>query len=160
VRANWATQRIVNWLNDNLTVSDRPPRTQNLWIHGPPLTGKTQILNRVLKLVRGLDLADNNGWIEGFKEGSYDLMFYDEFSSDDLGLSMMKRLSGGYPMNLFQRGQPPVRKVTNIPMFVTAQSDIRDTYLAMHISLNDLKALESRFLIVDVSDCIENIVLE
>ena len=88
------------------------------------------------------------------------MMFYDEFSSDSAGLSMMKRLSGGYPMNLFQRGQAPILKVANIPMIVTAQADIYDTYREKGISYYDRLALESRFVIVDVSDYIENIVFE
>jgi len=147
----------VDWINSNVrTKEPRPIGQKHIWICGESECGKSSVLFRVLfPNIRTLDILDNNGWLENYRDGCYDLLYIDELEGSEIRLSQLKRLSGGHPVNCYQRAKRPALKKDNLPIYITCQETIRDAF--PNISRASLFALERRFIELHVTEPLRTI---
>ena len=133
---------ISKWLNSNMQMEDRAPRSQQLWIHGPSATGKTFLILNLLKFFRGYCIPYDANWCDGY-EDRYDFAYCDEFHGQRT-ITWLNQFVEGCPMPLRQRNSKPYIKRKNLPVIICSNSSIRDCY--KNASEVRLEALEYRFI--------------
>lgn len=139
-------EKISNWINSNfLTGNPRPPRTKQLWIHGPTSLGKTFLLRNLMRYFRGWGIP-NESWDEGFSD-KFDFAFCDEFIGQKTANWLMEFVEGT-TMKLNRRGMAPFIKRKNIPVIIC--SNLSPSSVYSKLDGTRLEALEDRFLIVNV----------
>lgn len=143
------TQAICDWINGNIR-KKREIKQPQLWLWGPPSCGKTAMIHILSRALRMYEVVDDNGWFDAYENGYYDFIAMDEFDKDVMSLSVFKKLTAGYPMNLKRRGRRPILKTDNLPVIVTSQKNIQNTF---QLPFGDphLEALQDRFIEVLVA---------
>lgn len=110
---NNPSQEIAAWLTANIR-KERPLRTKQLWIYGPPGSGKTTL---VMELEKYLSVywvpQDMEYFLEGFDDG-YDLIVFDEMKSQKK-LTWLNQFIVGQPMIVNIKGSS-IHKKRNVPV--------------------------------------------
>jgi hypothetical protein len=149
------TNIVIGWFNNNIC-KERQIKQKQLWLWGPPSCGKSAVIFLTASKVREFEIQDNNGWIEGYRDGAYDMMFIDEFDKSTMAVASLKRLAAGYPMKIPQRNRRPIIKRENLPLIVTCQKSIEVTFSSLDYS--DIEALQDRFLQVHVYEPLKKVI--
>ena len=115
----------------------RPHKTCNLYLCGPPNTGKSTLLREVARHCPTYPLATRGGWFPQFESCVYTMLSWDEFDLRSYRYTDLLKLLEGAPMKLPQKGGH-VQRADN--QLVAATSNLR---LAEHISMR-FKTSENR----------------
>jgi len=145
------THQVVQWINTNVR-QPRETRSKHLWLWGKTELGKSAVLNLLTDTLRYLYLEDNNKWTEGYEDGCYDILCIDEFWGKARDPNYIKKITVGHKMSLPRRGTAPYIKHDNLPVFITAQQSIGQTWPSKWLSPDDLDALDARFLSVKLTE--------
>jgi len=89
---------------------ERPHKTKNLFIYGPPNTGKTSLSLEIKKHCPVYHLGTKNGWFPCYKHNIYKMMTWDEFNLKTLPYPDLLKLLEGIPMSLPIKGGHAPRK--------------------------------------------------
>ena len=107
----------------------RPHKTRNLYLCGPPNTGKSTLLRAISAHCPTYPLGTRAGWFPQFKSRVYTMLIWDEFDLRVYRYPDLLRLLEGAPMKLPQKGGH-VQRADN--QLIVATSNLR---LAEHISM-------------------------
>lgn len=115
---------LAQWLNGNLRV-DRPLRSPQLWLHGPPGSGKTSLVMELEKYLMVYWVPQDMDFLEGFDD-NYDLICFDEMKSQKK-LTWLNQFIVGSPMVVNVKGAS-VQKKRNVPVIFLSNSHPEVTY--------------------------------
>ena len=107
----------------------RPHKTSNLYLCGPPNTGKSTLLRRVAEHCPTYPLGTRGGWFPHFQSGVYTMLVWDEFDLRTYRYTDLLKLLEGAPMKLPQKGGH-VERADN--QLIACTSNLR---LSEHISM-------------------------
>ena len=82
----------------------RPHKTPNLYLCGPPNTGKSTLLREIARHCPTYPLGTRGGWFPYFQSGVYTMLIWDEFSLSVYPYPDLLMLLEGAPMKLSQKG--------------------------------------------------------
>ena len=82
----------------------RPHKTKNLFLTGPPNTGKSSLIIQLEKHCAVYPLGTKHGWFPSFKSGVYTLLSWDEFNLRCYPYTDLLKLLEGRPMKLPIKG--------------------------------------------------------
>lgn len=151
------TQSVENfeiryWLETNLFVRDRPPKTKNLWIWGAPSLGKSLLRHKLaLAGVRQFLVPMQEEWFDGYADGCYDLLVFEEFCGQK-PVTSVNGMCDGYPWKYKVKSMSAKTKYDNLPVLVLSNYSPLDSYLK--VDHQRLKGLEERFEVVHVTEFI------
>lgn len=104
---------VAEWLIDNIH-TERKLRTKQLWLTGPPGSGKTSLVMELEKYLRVFWAPmDGDGFLDGFSN-DYDLIVFDEMKSQ-YKLTWLNQFIVGSPMPVNVKGAK-ITKVKNTPV--------------------------------------------
>lgn len=126
---SWSGYRvIVDFLNQIPTYGfDRPFKTPNLLLVGPPNVGKTSLILEVMRHTAVYPVGTQN-WFPKFRNHVYRLMFWDEWVPSMMPWQALLMLFQGLPMDLPYKGGS-ILKRDNQLWIMTHNVD-----LAVHVS--------------------------
>lgn len=104
------TQRVVEWLNQNL-FSVRPFKQQQLYLHGPPNTRKTSLVALLRPYFNIMDIDYQEDFYCQYTP-QVDLMFFDEFKGQKM-VTHLNKLIEGSPVPLKRKFKAPTTKTRN-----------------------------------------------
>ena len=107
----------------------RPHKTPNLYLCGPPNTGKSTLLRQIAKHCATYPLGTRDGWFPHFKSGVYTMLVWDEFDLRTYRYTDLLKLLEGAPMKLPQKGGH-VERADNQLIACTSNLTLRE-----HISM-------------------------
>ena len=107
----------------------RPHKTPNLYLCGPPNTGKSTLLRQISRYCATYPLGTRDGWFPHFKSGVYTMLVWDEFSLSVYPYPDLLKLLEGAPMKLSQKGGH-VQRADNQLIACTSNLTLRE-----HISM-------------------------
>jgi len=148
--ANW---RIRQWVLENI----RQPRAFKqrqlyIWSEGPN-AGKTHLVNELRKMLITYNMPRTN-FIDGYESGRYDLVVFDEFSSDHTLLFLNEFLQGS-EQHLNQKGSGCI-KTDNPPMIFLANRPPEEVY-SRRQGTGPFTAFMSRLIVIKIppGSCID-----
>lgn len=98
-------QTIVDHLNQIPRYGyKRPHKTKNLFVFGPPNSGKTSLALKIEDSVAVYPLGIKNGWFPRYKSKVYKMLVWDEFNLKTLPYGDLLKLLEGRPMELPIKG--------------------------------------------------------
>lgn len=104
---------VAEWLIDNVQ-AERKLRQKQLWLTGPPGSGKTTLVMELEKFLKVYWVPmDCNGFFDGFTD-DYDLICFDEMKSQ-FKLTLLNQMICGGPVRLNLKGST-VLKTKNVPV--------------------------------------------
>jgi len=116
---------IVAWLNTNL-FSKRKFKQLQLYLYGPPNSGKTSLILRLSKYFRIYHIPNGEDFYDFFENDKYDLAVLDEFRADKT-IQWMNAWLQGSEMNIRQKGSQCL-KVQNIPTIILSNFTPHEAY--------------------------------
>lgn len=141
---------IAKWIDEAL-YRDRHPKSPQLWIwsHASNMN-KTRLSDELEKYGVRIFRPAQNGYWNGYQDGLYDLVYFDEFKGS-YTIQDMNLFLGGSPCLLNAKaGQ--VDKRQNIPCLITANYPPEGVYLK---NPERIQNLASRLLVVEVTKKID-----
>lgn len=98
-------QKIVDYINQIPKYGcQRPHKTKNLFIYGPPNIGKSSLAIQIEKHCSVYPLGTKKGWFPSFKSYVYKMMVWDEFNLKCYPYPDLLKLLEGRPMELPIKG--------------------------------------------------------
>ncbi|AXH76674.1 MAG: Rep catalytic domain protein [Cressdnaviricota sp.] len=116
---------ILKWIISNLYLK-RKFKQQQLWLYGPPSTGKTSLLDLLNRYFHVYTSPDED-WDCNYKNETYDLIRFDDFSAGRT-IGYFKRLTQGGNMALRRKGLCSYIKTDNPAVIVTSNPHPADIY--------------------------------
>jgi hypothetical protein len=107
---------IVQWLNTNIGVTDRPRKTPQLYIKAPSNFHKTWLIDFLSKYQRIYRVCLDEAFYDGYQDSLYDLMVFDEWKGQR-PMTHMNMLLEGTEMRLRVKGSQVVKK-KNLPVII------------------------------------------
>lgn len=152
-------QQVCDWFNQNIFKDDRPIRTPQLWLYGPPGIGKSSLIAQLSECLK-LYLVPAEDWDCGY-EDDLDLAVLDEFTGYKT-LYWMNRFLDGSQMPLKKKGMAATAiKTKNIPVLVLSNNTPQDVYKeAASKGLAALDALagpNGRVLVIEIGTYIRDL---
>jgi len=127
-------KKVVRPLPHELIVNDvtieigtpRPYRQLQYYVCGPPGTGKTSLITRLVEAgFRGYPIPYNGHW-EEWSDDEYDFAYADEFNSQVKITEMNQFLTGEImPLNCRYRNK---KKLKNVPTFIISNRPMHDQF--------------------------------
>jgi len=108
---------LISWLRDNLA-SLRAFKTPQLYIWGPPNSGKTSLTQFLSKFFRTYWAPMDESFFDHFQDEIHDLIIFDEFYGQHKITFMNQFLQGG-PMTIRKKGSQGIKR-RNQPVIITA----------------------------------------
>jgi len=118
--------RIIAWLNENFKPGLRPRKTPQLYIYGPPNSGKTQLLDALRANYRGFDVVTEILWQDHYSDSSYDFGYLDEFVGGK-AINWMNKWLEGAPQTIQVRGGTFLKK-KNFPTIICSNLSPLEAY--------------------------------
>lgn len=147
-RSMFAVHNIVKWLNENIKC-DRLFKQKQLWIHGPPNTGKTSMITFLSSALRIYMFPHHDRWCDGYVDGKYDLAVFDEYKADRRLTWMNQWLQGG-PFSVEVKNSF-VLKRQNIPTIILSNFSPEECYHKSAAARSlAFDAFKSRLVVVHV----------
>jgi hypothetical protein len=110
--ANDTSQEVALWIQANIR-KERPLRTPQLWLYGPPGCGKTSLALQLEEYLSVYWVPMDMDFLEGFDD-NYDLIVFDEMKSQRK-LTWLNQFIVGSPMIVNQKGTSVIKK-RNVPV--------------------------------------------
>lgn len=145
---------IVSWMLLNLRgmwklkPGNRPRKTPQLWIWGPPNTGKTYFLDWCRQHWRCYEMPHWEKYMDSLTDEDYDICIFDEFSGGQQRIQFMNTFLEGAPMTIPKKGSQ-YAKTKNFPVIIC--SNLCPTQCYRNIAIHQpmvLDALLSRLTVV------------
>jgi hypothetical protein len=122
-----AHNRIFKWINKNFYgLPTRPHKQKQLFIHGPPNTGKTSLISFLQTYFKAYELPRANGFYDLYND-SYDFVYIDEFQAF-VTTYFLNQFLEGRPMQLNRKGLPPVIKKKNMPVIILSNKTLENCF--------------------------------
>lgn len=124
-----ADRLLVEWLQENLMPEkrkNRKPRTLHLYLEGPPGIGKSRLANQLREVLSVYDIPGEK-WNDGYQDGAFDMLLYDEFNGQK-SIQEMNVMTDGYITPLVRRNQPPYLKKDILPAVVISNKSPEGVY--------------------------------
>lgn len=139
-------QKVVEWLEKNLNQPRRFKQKQ-LYIHGPPNTGKTTLLEKLRHHYRVFEMPADDKRFNDWEDGAYDIAVMDEFKGQ-LPITFLNKFLDGQTMKLAALYSVGIQKKQNIPMIICSNFTVENAY---HNSSHEaLHPLQIRLEIVEL----------
>jgi len=130
----------------------RPPRSKQLWIHGPGGCGKSSFVFQMARAYR-LNLylfPKEETFHDLFLNDTYSLAVADEFAHQ-VTVQQLNSFCDGHPTLLKTKGGAAIRKTQNIPLVVISNFHPSECYANLYNSGSaSYAALLSRFTVVSI----------
>lgn len=142
---------VANWLTENLV--GRPKRTfrkEQLWVYGPPKTGKSTMILKLAEMFR-VYCVPKEDFYDFYDDTKVDVAVLDEFRSEK-PITWMNAFLDGQMMNIRQKGKQTIKR-KNIPCIVLSNLAPSDCYRGVEVPVR--VAFESRFVTVALSQFLE-----
>jgi hypothetical protein len=120
-----AAERICEWLNRNVK-ANRCFKQKQLWIYGPANSGKTSIIRFIGNALRVFMMPNHQSWVDGYQDGRYDLVCFDEFKADRK-LTWMNQWLQGSPFPVEVKNSF-VMKCENLPSVILSNFSPEECY--------------------------------
>lgn len=143
-------QRIAVWLNNNLK-QKRQFRQNQLYLHGPPKTGKSSFLQKLSSMVSTYWVPRDEDFYDDYENGLYDLIVFDEFTHTKTMQWMNSFLDGSHTY-LRQKGKQ-ILKMDNLPVIICSNYTLEHNYPKLYES-GKLEPLLTRVEVVEVKSFI------
>lgn len=138
-------QQVSDWLMENIK-KPRKLRTPQLWIQGPPGSGKTSLIEELAKYLSVFYVPMDDGkYLDGFSD-DYDLIVFDEMKSQ-FKLTFLNQFIVGSPMMVNVKGAM-VLKQKNTPVMFLSNYGVMSAYKKMTPAL---EAFLDRLLMVNIT---------
>lgn len=118
-------KHVEKWLFDNI-LKEREFKKQQLWLWGPPGSGKSSVLNQLRERLRVYEISPDN-WNDEYDDNMFDLAVIDEYSGQKK-VTWMNRFVEGSRMPLPRRGTGNYIKKKNLPVIVCSNLSITECY--------------------------------
>lgn len=141
-------KEILTWLRVNIIAGPRVFKSKQLYLYGPPNSGKTSFL-RVLMTVLPTYVMPMEDFYDLFDQSRHSLVILDEFRAQKT-IQFLNQWSDGQVMSVRKKGSQSL-KTKNLPLIICSNFSIREAY-----SKSDdahLEALQTRFLSVRCDNC-------
>ena len=142
-------QTIVNHINQISKYGfSRPHKTKNLFLAGPPDTGKSSLIIALQRHCPAYPLGTRGGWFPSFESGVYTLLSWDEFSLKCYPYPDLLKLLEGRPMKLPQKGGHVPRDDNQLVIAttnLTMAMHVRDRFKLQDNRAHALLNLSARF---------------
>lgn len=147
--ASVEAQPIVTWLNATIK-KPFPFRTRNLYISGPPMIGKSRLIQELSKRLMIYTIPPEEDFYDEYRDGEYDLAVLDEFMGHKR-ISWMNQWLDGQVMTLRKKGSQYL-KTKNLPTIVISNRSLQENYRNQN-EKNPifLQALRTRFLEISLT---------
>ncbi len=116
---------VSNWLFDNI-LKARAFKQKQLWIYGPPNSGKSTLLLELYKRLRVYTLSTDK-WDDDYDDDRFDLIVADEFTGWKT-VGYLNNISDGSICRLSRRGTSPATKKVNLPVIICSNLSIDQVY--------------------------------
>lgn len=143
-------QKIGVWLNNNIK-QQREFRQNQLYIHGPPKTGKSSFLGKLASMISVYWVPKDEDFYDDWENGLYDLAVFDEFTHTKT-MQWMNSFLDGSKTYLRQKGRQ-ILKTDNVPVIICSNYTLEQNYPKLFEAAK-LEPLLSRVEVVEVKDFI------
>jgi len=147
-----AVQKLLEWVNANVC-QPRPFRSPQLYLWGPPATGKTSFL-RLLDTMLRIYYFPNEDFYDHYNDDDYDLIVMDEFgpTHDLKPMQTYNRWLDGQVMSLRKKGSQGM-KTKILPFIICSNYPPERVYHKVY-GRGELEPFLSRLLVVHVEEMI------
>jgi len=119
-------QSVVEWLEKNLNQPRRFKQKQ-LYLYGPPDTGKTTLLEKLRMHYRVFEMPSDDKRFNDWEDGAYDIAVMDEFKGQ-LPITFLNKFLDGQTMKLAALYSVGIQKKQNIPMIICSNFSVAQAY--------------------------------
>jgi len=142
---NASEREVLSWLGENIILGPRPFKQRQLYLYGPPNSGKTSLL-ALLMTVLPTYVMPMEDFYDLFDESMHKLVIMDEFRAQKT-IQFLNQWADGQIMCVRKKGSQAI-KSKNLPMVICSNFSIREAYSKTDDA--HLEALLSRFICVRV----------
>lgn len=143
--ANDEEKVIYQWLADNLYNAQRPLKSPQLYIWGPPNFNKTSLYHRKLDFLRIYHMPNSELFDCLYSDDGYDLVVYDEFTKSRVRSgAFINQFSDGQHVTLRTKGGQVLKK-KNIPMMILSNFSP-----AQCLDCSELPSFLARFTVLEL----------
>lgn len=147
---HWS-QVLCLWFNEQVGVpllQDRPIRSPQLHLIGPPGSGKTTFLRILERYFRVYTMNGEKDWVDDWTDGRYDICVVDEYNGGRTICFLNKWLDGS-TQRIAVKTKSSVIKKQNVPTIVVGNKTMEDIYHKAGESRDvSLEALAGRLCVV------------
>jgi len=152
-------EQVCAWFNENIYADDRPIRTPQLWLWGPPGCGKSSLIAKLQDCMK-MYLVPAEDWDCGYAD-DLDLAVLDEFTGYKT-LYWMNRFLDGSCMPLKKKGAAATFiKSKNIPVIVLSNATPQEVYKEASSkglpALDALAGANGRLLVLQIDTFIRDL---
>lgn len=142
------SKRIFEWLMKNLFVKDRPLRSSQLFLFGPPHLGKTTLAQILATALRTYFPCHGEKYWDGYVDGCTELIVIDQFKGGVMPLGQLLMLLDGQVMTLPARYRQ-ITKTVNTPIIII--SNYSPEYCYVNVRDLEVDAFIDRLEVVEVT---------
>lgn len=145
---------VANWLNSNLPkagdILKRDFKTAQLYLSGPPNSGKTSMIRDLMKYFRVYFAPMTEDFYDEYDDNLYDLVVFDEFRSSK-PITWLNQFLDGSIMTIRKKGRQYLKK-KNLPCIILSNYALDECYeSAVEKNPVALDSLKARLLQVQVT---------
>lgn len=129
----WAKD-IATWFNEQVKRVpigkprvQRPIRSPQLHVVGPPAIGKTTFIESLRAHLRVFTMPSEESWYDTYEDGAYDIAVLDEYTGGKT-IGFLNRWLDGSHVMIPVKGKTAVSKVFNIPTIIFGNKDMHHIY--------------------------------
>lgn len=144
--------RICSWIENHLLRPHSSLRLRHLYICGPPLIGKTMLVQQLVDHGIRVYRQPNEEFFDLYRDGDYDMCLLDDFEGRLSIHSTLAPFLDGYSVNLKRKGMCPVTKKQVLPCIFTSNFVPGQLPGYARVSPTSLGAFESRVDVINFFD--------